>query len=370
MLLRKHSNVLYAPGDSRSLIIGTALAAIRKVMREPQYNKGAAVAAGWSTQADGRSVSVTDFNQLSDGSTISFCDTSRMLQELASPDVLQVRPASMPKLVHVPGSFIASTSPMALDVAEEQVEMGTVLREAGFQVIENDFFKLPAYVYRFRSTTIKALFGDDADGLFPFCRLFKRHGAGELVLQSLQFDSEKRFLLAISDLVGAKVESGGDEIGTLLDALQVSSLTELSTLISMVGAMNSIRFAKLSDGSRDTTGLGFMLYYSMIDSSFLNNLPDDVLLAFASCDSSGITRITKVAGQAVPELTITIRDEDKIHIPTLRSITSAHLSALARARVLYKLMLVYRFMEAKGYPLALSTTLKDVDRLSFFELMV
>lgn len=370
MLLRRTAQVVVPPGSPSAIVTGQTLNVLRNTVGNPQYNKGAQLLTGWETEADGQTVNVQSFEQKWGDSTISFVDGGRFIAELNSTTTSTTRLPCMPRMIHVPGQFIASTSPLAIDMAEEEDQMINVLRQAGFTVTENDFWKLPCYVYRMTNLTVKKLFGDDFAPLFDFARMFRRYGPGELMLQALQHDSDKRHLMSLSDIVGVKVESAGDELGTLLDALELGSFTELVSLLNMVNAMTSMRFAKVLTTAKDEAGVGMTLYYAMMDAAYLCSLPLDMVQAFGAGDSTGKVTLNTFEGVVIPQLEIQIREEDKIHIPTLRSITAGAYESMQKARLLYRMMLVVRFMEYRGYPLTVDTTLKSTDRRQFFELLM
>lgn len=108
----------------------------------------------------------------------------------------------------------------------------------------------------------------------------------------------------------------------------------------------------------------------MMDAGYLCSLPLDVVVAFGSGDSSGRVTLKTFENVEIPQLEFVIREEDKVHIPTLRAITPGYYEAMIKARLLYRMMLVTRFMEYRGYPLDVNTTLKQADRRQFFELLL
>lgn len=370
MLLRRTAQVVVPPGSPSAIVTGQTLNVLRNVVGQPQYNKGTKPLTGWETEADGQTVNVQAYEQKWGDVTISFVDASRFIAELNSSETAVTRLPCMPRMIHVPGQFIACTSPLAIDMTEEEDTMLNVLRQAGFTVTENDFWKLPCYVYRMQTLSVKTLFGDDFSPLFDFAAMFRRYGPGELILQALQHDSDKRFLLSMSDIVGVKLESAGDELGTLLDALELGSFTELVSLLNMVNAMTSMRFAKVVSTGKDEAGVGMTLYYAMMDAAYLCSLPLDMIQAFGAGDSTGKVTLNTFEGVTIPQIDILIREEDRIHIPTLRAITAGAYESMQKARLLYRMMLVVRFMEYRGYPLTIDTTLKSTDRRQFFELLM
>lgn len=370
MLLRRNFQSVVPPGSPSAIVTGQTLNVLKNVVGKPQYNEGTKPLAGWETEADGSTVSVVAYEQKWGDATISYVDTNRFISELNAKGDTVTRLPTMPRLIHVPNQFLASTSPLALDMTEEEDTLANVLRQAGFLVPENDFYKLPAYVYRLKNMSVKAMFGEDFAPMFEACRLFKRYGPGELMLQALQHDSDKRYLMSMSDIVGVKLEAGGDEVGTLLDILELGSVTELISLMNMVNAMTSMRFAKLTSTDRDEAGVGITFYYAMMDAGYLAQIPLDVVVAFGAGDSSGRVTLSTYEGVAIPQIEFFIPEDQRIHIPTLRSITPGLHESMLKARLLYRMMLVTRFMEYRGYPLDVNVTLKVSDRRQFFELML
>ncbi|UYE96691.1 putative host attachment protein [Pseudomonas phage phiZ98] len=359
-----------APGNPTALVTGRTLNLLRSVAGEPQYHKGAAVTGGWLTEADGSSPSITSFEQRHGKATVSFVDANRFISELQGDEGTVTRRPCMPRLIHVPGEFVASTSPLANDLTAEEDQLGNVLRQAGFFAPAADFFKLPCYVYRFGGLSIRNLFGDDFAPLFEFAKMFRRYGAGELILQALQHDSDKRHLMSMSDMVGVKVEAGVDELSMIMDALEVGTLTELGTVMEMVNAMTAIRQAKVLNTSQDEAGVGMTFYYAMMDGAYLASMPLDLVQAFGAGGEDGMVNIRTVAGAEIPVLQAQLPPEMRVHIPTLRAITAGHYEVMQKARVLYRMMLVVRFLEYKGYPLDVNTTLAQSDRRQFFELLL
>jgi hypothetical protein len=370
MLLRRTSPTIYPPGSPSCFVTGMGLNLVRNVVKTPQYNQGISLDSTWQTVGDGQSVSITDYEQKWGDATVSFVDGGRFLSEAGNVSVNTCRLPAMVRMIHVPGVFVACTSPLAIELTEEVTSLGAVLREAGFSVSEDTIFKLPCYVYRFRALSIRALFGDDFASMFTYASVLRRFGPGEMVLQSLQHDSDRRFLLAMSDVVGVKTETSADELSVIMDALEIGTLVELFTMVNKVNAMNAIRWAKVSSAGQDVTGLTISFYYAMMDAGYLISLPSDVLLAFAACDSAGRTTISTMGSVAIPQLSVALAPAGLAMVPTLRTITNADLIAMRRARLLYRMMLVVRFMEYRGYPLTIDTTLANNDRRQFFELLM
>lgn len=370
MLLRRNYQAMVPPGSPSAIVTGQTLNVLRNTVGKPQYNEGTKPLTGWETEADGSSVSIVSYEQKWGEATVSFVDSNRFIAELNGSTPVTTRYPTMPRMIHVPGQFIASTSPLALDMVEEEDTLANVLRQAGFLVPEHDFYKLPAYVYRLKNLSIKAMFGEDFAPMFDACKFFKRYGPGELMLQALQHDSDKRYLMSMSDIVGVKVEAGGDEVGILLDLLELGSVTELVSLMNMVNAMTSMRFAKLVDTDKDEAGVGMTFYYAMMDAGYLAQIPLDVVVAFGAGDSSGHVTLSTFEAVAIPQITFVIPEDQRVHIPTLRAITPGLHEAMLKARLLYRMMLVTRFMEYRGYPLDVNVTLKSTDRRQFFELML
>lgn len=370
MLLRRNSNVIHPPGSPNCFVTGMSLNQVRNVVSKPQYNAGAKINETWETEGDGQSVSITTYEQKFGDATVSFVDASRFLSEVGNPNANSVRLPAMVRMIHVPGVFVACTSPLAVELTEEVSQLGSVLREAGFSVVDDKMFKLPCYVYRFSALSINTLFGADFAPMFGYASMLRRFGPGEMVLQSLQHDSDKRFLLAMADVVGVKTETAPDELSVLLDALEIGSLVELFSLVNKVNAMNVIRWAKVSDGASDVTGLAISFYYTMMDAGYLMSLPEDVITAFASSDATGRCTISTLSGVAIPQVTVALPVSALPMIPTLRTVRLADLEAMKKARLLYRMLLVVRFMEYRGYPLTVSTTLAKADRRQFFELLM
>lgn len=375
MLLVKNDQMMYPPGHTGCLLTGQGMNNLRNVVRTPQYNKGGSVlnTPGWSWEPDGGSVSITNYEQRnSNGATVSFVDSSRFISELTDTSKRTVRQAAMIRMIHMPGEFLAATSPLALELTDEQVALKSVLAQAGFTMPAgtSTYFDSPAYVYRLSNLRVRDLFGDDFAPMFEFARMLRRYGPAELLLQAMQHDSEKRFLLSMSDIVGVKLDAAGDEISVLLDALELGSATELFTIINMVNAMVAIRQSKLVNAQADTSGVGLTFYYCMLDAAYLANVPYDVVAAFGAGDASGNVTLSTYSGTAIPQLSFAIPENMRIHIPTLRAITQGYHDAMLKARLLYRMLLIVRFMEYRNYPMTAETTLAVQDRRQFFELLM
>lgn len=366
--MRTHRN-LPSPTMSASLLVGTELALIRNYVSEPQYSKGKNLHANWRSVEDGESVNVATYIQTYGDASISFSDSGRFISELQHSSG-NVRLPMMPRLIHKPGVFVASTSPLSVDMDDVERELGAVLSEAGFTYTDHDLYRLPCYVYYLGPLTLGSILGEDWDEMSPLVEQFKRFGPGESMLQALQLDPQKRHLQSLGDFIGTREEIGHDEVRSLLDILELSNIAQLGVLMNQVHSLGVIPNSRVISDHSTQTDLAVLHYYAQLDNAYIINFPHDVLQAFGSAGANGMVTLSSYGGAQIEPHTFEIEEGSRALIPTIGSITTVDWEIIQKARVLYRFLMLARYCDIKNYPFSRTTQIKQADRRGFFEFLL
>lgn len=369
MRLILNTNRVYGPGDTGGFVSGMVRNQLLKV-GSPFWKESELVATGFVAEFDGVSNIIDNAMTRSGDSVVTYVDGVRFVKQLADPSFQTVRQPSMPSQIITRSGDLFSAIPIATELDATESSMSDALSSAGFTFASNDFFKFPMYRYVFRQLVMGNIFGSSADAYFGFANRLTRHGPVEQLLTALQPDSETKTLAFLSSGIPFRDVITSDEISVLLDALELGSLTSYATLVSQANALQALRRAEVLNGSQDSTGLSIMLYYAMIHPAFVARLPVDVVLALSRPGSDGVATVNSIAGASVTPLSVRLHESVLPLVPTLRTITADTLSALSRARLLYKMLCVMRLLQLRGIQPSLSYTLPEADRVKLFNLML
>lgn len=358
-----------APGDPAGLISGVARQQLTNV-KKVCWSERVSIGPNYLAEFDGSSNVIDNAIQRCNGGVITFVDSTRFLRECSSAEVTSVREPGMPSQIHSANGDVYSAIPLVSELGVEEVQLGEALTASGFTYLPGDYFKFPMYKYAARQMRVGDLFGSDAPTFFAYARMISRNGPAENLLQAMQPDSETKVLTSLSSTIPVRFNASPDEVGVVLDALQVGGLSGMASLINQCNALGMLRYARVMNATDDQVGLGVFFYYAMMHPGFLMKIPKDVIFAMANPDQSGICTVGTIGGVAVTPLRIQLPPETLQLVSVLRTIDNTAYASMVRARTIYKMLCVMRLLESRGIEPALSTQFAEADRLKLFNLMI
>lgn len=370
MRLVLKSDLVHPPGHINNLVTGTERAALLNTAKPywvPQVSYGR-----FSAEYDGLSNTVEQFMQRNstEKAGITFVDEGRFIRECQRADVTTVRLPLLVKAVRTDDGRYYSALPLAVAKTVTKTKLGDVLSSTGFTVSTSEYFKLPMDSLDTTDYTIGDLFGATFSDMWDLVRSLARFGPAETMLQMLQLDGEYQQLYGLSSMLPAREVAATSEIDAVLSLIAAPSLSSAFTTVSLVNAMQAVRYAQVMNPEADSNGLTLFFYYAMQHSAFLTNIPADVYRALGTPDNAGVCTIGAVGGQSLSTpLKVQLPLELRQFGPQLAAVSDTAYNSIMRARVAHRLLCVIRFLEAKGIKPSPSYRFSTADREKLFKII-